>query len=73
MYIHSFRLIAPRKLLEAQLFNQQYQNYEARFVRLDGVRYEKTVEELDLSGKPMVDPEFLRLRREISENTDLAL
>ena len=28
MYIHSFRLIAPRKLLEAQLFNQQYQNYE---------------------------------------------
>ena len=23
-----FRLIAPRKLLEAQLFNQQYQNYE---------------------------------------------
>ena len=28
MYIHSFRLIAPRRLLEAQLFNQQYQNYE---------------------------------------------
>ena len=28
MYIHSFRLIAPRKLLEAQLINQQYQNYE---------------------------------------------
>ena len=28
MYIHSFRLIASRKLLEAQLFNQQYQNYE---------------------------------------------
>ena len=28
LYIHSFRLIAPRKLLEAQLFNQQYQNYE---------------------------------------------
>ena len=28
MYIHSFRLIATRKLLEAQLFNQQYQNYE---------------------------------------------
>ena len=28
MYIHSFRLIAPRKLLEAQLFNQHYQNYE---------------------------------------------
>ena len=28
MYIRSFRLIAPRKLLEAQLFNQQYQNYE---------------------------------------------
>ena len=28
LYIHSFRLIAPRKLLEAQLFNQQYHNYE---------------------------------------------
>ena len=28
MYIHSFRLIAPRKLLEAQLINQRYQNYE---------------------------------------------
>ena len=28
MYIHSFRLIAPRKILEAQLFNQHYQNYE---------------------------------------------
>ena len=28
MYIHSFRLIVSRKLLEAQLFNQQYQNYE---------------------------------------------
>ena len=28
MYIHSFRPIAPRKILEAQLFNQQYQNYE---------------------------------------------
>ncbi len=28
MYIHSFQLIAPRRLLEAQLFNQQYQNYE---------------------------------------------
>ncbi len=27
MYIHSFRLIAPRRLLEAQLFNLQYQNY----------------------------------------------
>lgn len=25
--IHSFRLIAPRKLLEAQLFNQQYHSY----------------------------------------------
>ena len=28
MYIHSFRLIAPRKLLEAQQINQRYQNYE---------------------------------------------
>ena len=28
MYIHSFRLIAPHRLLEAQLFNQHYQNYE---------------------------------------------
>lgn len=28
LYIHSFRLIAPRKLLEAQLFNQQYHSYE---------------------------------------------
>lgn len=26
--IHSFRLIAPRRLLEAQLFNQQYHSYE---------------------------------------------
>lgn len=28
LYIHVFRLIAPRKLLEAQLFNQQYHSYE---------------------------------------------
>lgn len=26
--IHSFRLVAPRKLLEAQLFNYQYHSYE---------------------------------------------
>ncbi len=26
--IHRFRLIAPRRLLEAQQFNQQYHNYE---------------------------------------------
>ncbi len=39
---------------------RQHQAYEARFVYLDHVRYEKTVEELDLSGRPMVDPEFLR-------------
>jgi transcriptional regulator with XRE-family HTH domain len=26
--VHSFRLIAPRKLLEAQLFNRQYHSYE---------------------------------------------
>lgn len=26
--IHSFRLIALRKLLEAQLFNRQYHSYE---------------------------------------------
>ena len=25
---HNLRLVAPRRLLEAQLFNQQYQNYE---------------------------------------------
>lgn len=28
LYIHTFRLIAPRKLLEAQLFNKQYHSYE---------------------------------------------
>ena len=28
LYIHTFRLIAPRKLLEAQIFNQQYHSYE---------------------------------------------
>lgn len=28
MYIHSFRLIVPHKLLEAQLFHQQYHSYE---------------------------------------------
>lgn len=28
LYIHSFRLLAPRKLLEAQLFNMQYRCYE---------------------------------------------
>ena len=28
MYIYSYRLIAPRRLMEAQLFNQQYQSYE---------------------------------------------
>lgn len=27
LYIHSFRLIAPRKLLDAQLFNQKYHSY----------------------------------------------
>jgi len=26
--IHTFRFIAPRKLLEAQLLNQQYHSYE---------------------------------------------
>ena len=39
---------------------RQYQAYEARFVTLDDVRYEKTVEELDLSGKPLGDPEALK-------------
>ena len=28
LYIHTFRLIAPHKLLEAQLFNKQYHSYE---------------------------------------------
>lgn len=28
LYIHTFRFIAPRKLLEAQLFNQQYHDYK---------------------------------------------
>ena len=28
MYIHSFKLIAPRKQLDAKLFNQQYKSYE---------------------------------------------
>ena len=28
LYIHTFRLMAPRKLLEAQLFNMQYGSYE---------------------------------------------
>ena len=28
LYIHSFRLMAPRKLLEAQLFYKQYHSYE---------------------------------------------
>ena len=28
LYIHTFRLMAPRKLLEAQLFNKQYHSYE---------------------------------------------
>ena len=28
LYIHTFRLMAPRKLLEAQLFNKQYGSYE---------------------------------------------
>lgn len=39
MYIHSFRLIAPRKLLEAQLFNQQYQNYENIPIVQDRLRW----------------------------------
>ena len=39
MYIHSFRLIAPRKLLEAQLFNQQYQNYEDMLLQLPGENF----------------------------------
>lgn len=28
LYVHSFRLMTPRKLLEAQLFNQQYFCYD---------------------------------------------
>ena len=28
LYIHTFQLIAPRKILEAQIFNQQYHSYE---------------------------------------------
>lgn len=40
---------------------QQYQAYEARFVYLNEVRYEKTVEELDLSGKLLGDPEALKV------------
>ena len=28
LYIYSFRLIAPRKLLDAQMFNQRWQSYE---------------------------------------------
>jgi hypothetical protein len=28
LFIHSFRLIAPRKLLEAQQFNRRYHSYE---------------------------------------------
>lgn len=38
---------------------QRYQAYEARFVWLDDVRYEKTVAELDLSGKPLCDLDTL--------------
>ena len=28
LWIHSFRLLAPRKLVEAQLFHQRHQRYE---------------------------------------------
>ena len=28
LFVLSFRLMAPRKLLEAQLFNKQYHSYE---------------------------------------------
>lgn len=28
LYIHRFRLVSPRKLLEAQMLNQQYHSYE---------------------------------------------
>ena len=28
LYLHTFRLIAPRKVIEAQLFNRQYQRYQ---------------------------------------------
>ena len=28
LYIHTFRLVAPRKLLEAQTFNRQYHSYD---------------------------------------------
>lgn len=37
--IHSFRLIAPRRLLEAQLFNQQYSSYEDIFNVPDRLRW----------------------------------
>lgn len=28
LFVHSFRLMTPRKLLEAQIFNRQYHSYE---------------------------------------------
>ena len=37
--IHSFRLIAPHKLLEAQLFNQQYHSYEEIVTVHDRLRW----------------------------------
>ena len=37
--IHSFQLVAPRKLLEAQLFNQQYHSYEEIICVQDRLRW----------------------------------
>lgn len=42
--------------------NQQLRKeYEAQFVYLDGIQYEKAAEEVDLSGKPLTDMETLNV------------
>ena len=38
-----------------------YQRYQAQFARVNQIRYEKTVEEMDLSGQPLNEPEELRV------------
>ena len=55
MYIHSFRLIAPRKLLEAQLFNQQYQNYSYAFTLVFNLKQEKSKEKYAYKNNQQLD------------------
>lgn len=52
LYIHSFRLVAPRRLLDAQTFNKQYHDYseiKALPDRLRWCRHQKGILQKDVA------------------------